>query len=159
MITMKKRITIRVGDVFCAEIDGQHKCYFQYITNDISQLNSQVIRVFRKHYALNYTPVIEDIVSDDIMFYAHTYIRAGYQNDAWYKIGHSKNLGETDNIFFRLFGDKWYTWKCNKPYQYHEELPEECEKYDLGWMYSYISIMRKIRCDNKEKEFSGKYEH
>ena len=45
---MVKRIITRVGDVFCAEIDGEYKSYFQYIEKDIEQLNSSVIMVFKQ---------------------------------------------------------------------------------------------------------------
>lgn len=31
---MGKRIITRIGDVFCAEIDGEYKSYFQYIEKD-----------------------------------------------------------------------------------------------------------------------------
>lgn len=47
---MAKRIVTKIGDVFCAEIDNRIKRYFQYIVNDMEQLNSSVIRVFKTHY-------------------------------------------------------------------------------------------------------------
>lgn len=44
---MAKRIVTKIGNIFGAEIDGKYanidgkyKVYFQYIANDISQLNS-----------------------------------------------------------------------------------------------------------------------
>lgn len=40
---MGKRIVTKIGDVFCIEIDGKYKCFFQYIANDLEQLNSSVI--------------------------------------------------------------------------------------------------------------------
>lgn len=30
---MVKRIVTKIGNIFCAEIDGEYKCYFQYIAN------------------------------------------------------------------------------------------------------------------------------
>lgn len=44
---MTKRIVTKIGDVFCAEIDNRIKRYFQYIVNDMEQLNSSVIRVLK----------------------------------------------------------------------------------------------------------------
>ncbi len=90
---MAKRIVTKIGDVFCVEIDGDYKCYFQYIEKDLSQLNSSVIRVFKRRYPIGYSPIIEEIVNDDILFYAHTVLRAGIDYKAWYKVGKSKELG------------------------------------------------------------------
>ena len=71
----RKRIVTKIGDVFCAEIDGEFKAYFQYVANDLTQLNSSVIRVFKKRYPMDYVPVIEEIVKDEVLFYAHTVLR------------------------------------------------------------------------------------
>ena len=90
---MAKRIVTKIGDVFCAEIDNKYKCYFQYIEKDLSQLNSSVIRAFKRRYPIEYNPIIEEIVTDEILFYAHTILRAGIDYNAWYKVGKSKNLG------------------------------------------------------------------
>ena len=90
---MAKRIVTRIGDIFCAEIDGEYKCYFQYIEKDLSQLNSSVIRAFKRRYPIDATPIIEEIVNDDILFYAHTVLRAGIDYNAWYKVGKYKELG------------------------------------------------------------------
>ena len=43
---MAKRIVTKIGYVFCVEIDNKYKCFFQYVANDMTQLNSSVIRVF-----------------------------------------------------------------------------------------------------------------
>ncbi len=92
----RKRIVTKIGDVFCAEIDGEFKAYFQYVANDLTQLNSSVIRVFKKRYPMNYVPVIEDIVKDEVLFYAHTVLRWGIEYNAWYKVGKSKEIGENE---------------------------------------------------------------
>ena len=90
---MAKRIVTKIGDVFCAEIDGAYKCYFQYIEKDLEQLNSSVIRAFKTHYPMDYKPVIDEIVKDEILFYKHTILRVGIEVGAWYKVGKSKELG------------------------------------------------------------------
>ena len=61
-----KRIVTRKGDIFCVEIDNKFKAYFQYITTDMTQLNSTVIRVFKKHYPMDYVPDFDEIVRDDV---------------------------------------------------------------------------------------------
>lgn len=43
-----KRVLTKIGDVFEVKIDETSKKYFQYIANDMTQLNSDVIRGFKK---------------------------------------------------------------------------------------------------------------
>lgn len=74
---VKKRVYTKIGDVYCAEIDDSFKMYFQYIMDDTSQLTSPVVRVFKTKYPLYYDPVLEDIIRDEIVFYAHVVIRWG----------------------------------------------------------------------------------
>ena len=75
MIMATKRIVTKIGDVFCAEIDGQYKRFFQYFAIDSTQLNSSVIRVFKQHYPMDYIPDISEIIAGEVEFYAHTVLR------------------------------------------------------------------------------------
>ena len=150
-----KRIVTRKGDIFCVEIDNKFKAYFQYITTDMTQLNSTVIRVFKKHYPMDYVPDFDEIVRDDVHFSAHTILRPGLNEGAWYKVGSNKEVGDVDNIMFSLFQDvnfadkkksySWYIWRINQRTEYIGEMKEEYKKYDRGWVYSYINIVEKIR--------------
>ncbi|CAN5467527.1 hypothetical protein BH09BAC6_BH09BAC6_07690 [soil metagenome] len=45
------RVNTKTGDVFSVKLNNSKK-YFQYIANDSTQLNSDVIRGFRKIYAI-----------------------------------------------------------------------------------------------------------
>ena len=42
------------------KIDENRKKYFQYIANDLTQLNSDVIRAFRKEYSASDNPELSD---------------------------------------------------------------------------------------------------
>ncbi len=90
----KKRIVTRIGNVFCAEIDNECKRFFQYVANDLEELNSSVIRVFKTKYPMDYKPNIEEIVKDEVEFYAHTILKFGIVFNAWYKVETSKNIGK-----------------------------------------------------------------
>ena len=164
---MVKRIVTRVGDVFCAEIDGEYKSYFQYIEKDIEQLNSSVIRVFKTRYPMDYEPVIEDIVADEILFYAHAVLRVGIVDNVWYKVGKSKNLG-LDGLNQVLWGDaladkiyfengipkleivnpleNWTIWYVNCDRVNIGRLPEKY--YDIiedGGVLPYSSIIERLK--------------
>ncbi len=65
-------------------------------------LNSSVIRVFAKHYPMDYVPVFEDIVKDDVYFYAHAILRFGILYNAWYKVGKHPDLGYPEEITFSI---------------------------------------------------------
>ena len=161
---MAKRIITKVGDVFCVEIDNEYKCFFQYIEKDILQLGSSVIRAFKTRYPMDYKPVIEDIVKDEILFYAHTILRVGIEYGAWYKVGKSKELGLSglNNV---MFGDvfnykatpnlqlievdyleNWTIWKVNEerinigvlPTEYYEIIEE-------GGVVPYDEVVTRFR--------------
>ena len=161
---MAKRIVTKVGNVVCVEIDNEYKCFFQYIEKDILQLGSSVIRAFKTRYPMDYKPVIEDIVKDEILFYAHTILRVGIEYGAWYKVGKSKELGLSglNNV---MFGDvfnykatpnlqlievdyleNWTIWKVNEerinigvlPTEYYEIIEE-------GGVVPYDEVVTRFR--------------
>ncbi len=138
---MAKRIVTKIGDVFCVEVDNAYKRYFQYFCNDLTQLNSDVIRVFKKRYQMDYDPKPEDIVKDEVDFYAHTILRNGIEDGLWYKVGKLKGEFVEDKKI-PIFGtcqdteytnegiihvdpnSNWYVWRINCPFKSIGILPE-----------------------------------
>ena len=84
---MAKRVTINEGDIFEVPLDNNTKGYFQFIMLDLTQLNSEVIRVFRKQYPHDETIHLAEIVKDEVHFYAHVIIKFGVKMGLWKKIG------------------------------------------------------------------------
>ena len=164
---MAKRIVTRIGNVFCVEIEGKFKCFFQYIAKDMTQLNSSVIRVFKTHYPMEYKPVISDIIKDEIAFYAHTVLYAGIYFNAWYKVGTSKELGleGLQKIWFgyaqrdtteKIDGlwtiielnplENWWIWHVNEPFIKIGVLPKEYEDIlERGSVLPYNEIVMRIK--------------
>lgn len=150
----KKRIVTRLGDIFCVEIDNQYKAYFQYIAKDWEMLNSTVIRSFKSRYPIDYNPTMDEIVNDEVYFYAHAILRIGILYEAWYKVGTSKNLGDTQNIMFRWYDDintkymtkskKWCIWKIGEKREFIGEMRDEYKDYNLGIIFTYSDIVSKI---------------
>ena len=151
----RKKVCIRIGDIFCAEIGNSYKKYFQYVAIDETQLYSRVIRVFKKRYELNAKFKSEDIVNDEVEFYAHTFIRDGIKEDLWYKCGNSKNIGDVTNINFRLCAEgnlshltvshNWYVWKINDNFKDIGDMSSKYINYDLGAVYAAIHVYNKIK--------------
>ena len=150
---MAKRIVTKVGDVFCVEIDNEYKRYFQYIVSDMTQLNSSVIRAFKKHYPMDYIANPEEIVQDEVDFYAHTVLRAGIVYEAWYKVGKSNNVGDYSHVVFRVDGNldrvevsyNWYVWHINKPEKKVGKLPSKYYDAELGSVKPYNEIVSRLK--------------
>lgn len=93
-VKKRKRIVTKLGDVFCCEIEGRGKRFFQYFCIDSSCMNSSVIRVFKTVYPMDYKPDVERIVEDEVEFYTHTILRVGIELGICYKVGKSKNIDD-----------------------------------------------------------------
>ena len=154
---MAKRIVTKIGDVFCSEIDGQCKRFFQYFAIDSTMLNSSVIRVFKQHYPMDYIPDISEIIAGEVEFYAHTVLRMGIADGIWYKVGKSLELGNYRDVFFRIDGDidrverseKWYVWKIGEPFIYVGKLPAKYYDAENGYVICYEDLIARLK--------SGKY--
>ncbi len=53
---MIKRVRTKIGDVFCVKVSESEKRYFQLIAYDLTQLNRDVIRAFKKVYDIDVNP-------------------------------------------------------------------------------------------------------
>lgn len=143
-----------------------YKCYFQYVCSDRFQLDSQIIKVFKSRYPMDYEPVLEEIVHGEVAFYAHTFIRAGLNFNAWYKVGQSSSVVSQDFVkviwgtasrFKMTFNEidctilnpmeNWILWYANdRRIQVGGILPD-CYRnvVELGSVMPFIEIVNRIR--------------
>ncbi|WP_289158917.1 hypothetical protein [uncultured Muribaculum sp.] len=157
---MAKRIVTKIGDVFCVEVDGKWKGYFQYIANDQSCMNSSTIRIFKKKYPVDDSPAIDDIVRDEVLFYAHTVLKFGIQDGVWSKVGKSNELGLAGlhNLYFGLADEEdanlnpidplknWRIWKVNENWIYIGELDEHIiPLVEYGAIFPWKLINQRIK--------------
>lgn len=101
---MAKRTVTRIGDIFCAEIDNEYKCYFQYVGKDSCQLGGALIRVFRKRYPIDANPDMMEVINGEIGFHTLTFIQVGTKLGAWYKVGKAPILNQ-EHLNDLIFGD------------------------------------------------------
>jgi hypothetical protein len=111
-------------------------------------------------------PTIDQIINDEVAFYAHTILRFGIQFNAWYKIGKSTEIGEKElkKVYFCQTQDheavfnpfpeliwvdplkNWYLWHVNEEHQRIGKLPK---KYwtivEPGGVIPYIDIINRMR--------------
>ena len=170
-----KRVVTKIGHIFCAEIDGEYKCFLQFVAVDETQLNSTVIRVFKTHYPMDYKPNLDEIVKDDVDFYAHVMLNNGVREGIWYRVGKHQDLGDTENIMFRQYNDSedyydehgipqirktsaWWIWKINQDFiDIGAELPNEYRSLPEGSVFPYTYIIRKIKTGHFNPLGSGSY--
>jgi len=162
----KKRVTIKLGDIFVVKLEDCQK-YFQYITDDMTMLNSSVIRAFKKKYPLGSPPDFIDVINGEVEFYAHTSLRLGAKMGLWEKVGNNPNIGETGHILFRNTKDygvgpgekrveiseRWEIWKINEEFRYVGKLQGENRNAEIGVVKSPNGIVHRI----KTGEYSGFY--
>lgn len=121
------RANTKIGDVFSAKLDDGSKKYFQLIAFDSTQLNSDVIRVFKKVYPSNDNPDLSEVVNSEVEFYAHCVTKFGLKMNLWEKVGNIANVGDISKVIFRdtndygskigeekiKLSDNWYVWRIN----------------------------------------------
>jgi len=152
---MAKRIITKIGDIFSVALNNGNQRFFQYIANDYSQLNSSVIRVFKKEYPAEYELNSEEVVKDEVDFYAHVILKFGIIEGAWQKVGKNQDVGDTENILFRMYCSDaadhkdrlWYAWYINNDNRFDVGvLSESFRKVsDIGLVFSAKDIIGRIK--------------
>jgi len=163
---IKKRVTIKLGDIFVVKLEDCQK-YFQYIADDMTMLNSSVIRAFREKYPLGSTPDYKDVIDGEVEFYAHTSLKLGVKMGLWEKVGTNSNIGSTSHILFRDAKDyghgageepvrissKWQVWKINEEFRYVGKLQGENRNAEIGVVEPPKGIVHRM----KTGEYFGYY--
>lgn len=149
-----KKSKYKVGDIFSVNLANDRKKHFQYIGNDLTQLNSEVIRAFSKDYGIKETPSLYDITNDDIDFHAHCVLNFGVKFGFWNKIGSIKSK-EILDIMFRdsedygnpeiNISEKWWVWKVNEEQKFVGKLIGEDVISEIGIVISPDSIVYRIQ--------------
>lgn len=148
-----KRVRTKIGDLFSVKINEKDKKYFQLVAFDLTQLNSDVIRVFKKIYPIDYVPNFSGVVESEVEFYAHCITKIGLKMGYWEKVGYLDNIGSTDGIIFRSSEDdpqtkiskNWWVWKINHELKKVGELEGENRNAEIGSVIPPDSLVHRIR--------------
>ena len=161
---MIKRVkATKVGDVFEVKISDREKRYMQYVVSDLTQLNSDVLRIFKHVYQINETPTLEKIVKDDIDYYTHGDSKFGIKMEAWTLYGNISDVGDYSNVWFKGKRDytdvknsnDWYVWKIGGDHiSVNFEKTKELKAH-LGLVNPYKSILYRIKTGHEEGVFSN----
>lgn len=168
---MAKKLKTKIGDVFSVPINDSEKRFMQLVAFDLTQLNSDVVRVFKRIYNINETPIISDIINDEILSYAHCATDFGLQLKLWSIFGNSINIGIPSKVMFRgtedyarkageepkLKSDKWYVWQINdNDFKYVGKLSGKYREAFIGLVfnpYDIIEIAKGNKCPDNYPQF------
>ena len=163
---------LKTGDIFEIDLGDDSKGYIQYIADDVTQLNSRVIRAFKKRYPKDSEPSTEEIVADDVEFFAHVYgIKEIEKRGEWKKIGKSNNIGDIKQAIFRSSHDSgtitlnspshisknWYIWKIGEETRGVHSNSKLLSQTDYGSVSPASDIAVRMRT-GKTEFFHPKYE-
>ena len=145
----------RIGNIYEANVGELHKRFFQFIGRDVSDMNSDVIRIFNHLYRKSDTPPVDVIILDSVDCYMHTSVHAGVLQEKWKLYGRTRNVGDTDICFRdsndygffpkqRIISRNWTVWKMNKEREFVGPLPSKYHSAYIGSVYSPDSVVYRI---------------
>jgi hypothetical protein len=144
---------IKSGDIFVVKLEGYQR-YFQHVADDMSMLNSTVIRVFKEKYPLDSVPDLVEVSKGEVDFYANTMLRVGIGMGFWEKAGKAPIFGEID-VIFRDSEDygrnkveiskRWYVWMINEEFRYVGKLKGKNRTAEIGIVEHPIYIYERMR--------------
>ncbi|UZT99845.1 hypothetical protein ODZ84_09900 [Chryseobacterium fluminis] len=167
---MAKRVITKIGDIFAVPISTTEKRYMQLIAFDLTQLNSDVVRAFKKKYSINENPTLEEVIDDEILFYAHCVTKFGAKLELWEKIGNIEEVGNIKEIIFRgtsqfgrkegeeriLVSNKWYVWRINDDEVTRvNKLEGENRKSEIGLIVNPYDIVERMKTGNYSFFYPG----
>lgn len=157
MLKTRENNKFRVGDIFSIPIDESDVKYFQYIANDASQLNTDVIKIFKKKYSVKSSYNLQELISGETDFYAHVILEFGTKLQYWVRVGNIPIIDETE-ILFRDSSDygnpdikisyNWWVWKINEPQRFVGTLEGENQNAEIGIVIAPDSIVCRIKTGN-----------
>jgi hypothetical protein len=157
------RIRTKIGDVFSVPLDSRTKKYFQYIANDLTQLNNDVIRAFGRTYPIDGAPDFREVVVDDVDFHAHVVIKWGIKMELWRKIG-TVPYSEKLHVLFRDSNDygkqvkishDWQVWQINESFQNIGKLTRDYQNAEIGIVVSPPDIVQRMRTGKYDFSYPG----
>jgi len=147
-----------VGSIFRVEEEESRVRYFWCVDVDQSQLNSQIIVVFRRTYPAAEQPDLDAIIRDDVDFYCHTFLGLGKKLGFWSRAGFRRVSREFPMLFRNSadygnpsinVSEKWFVWAPNQPYRNVGKLTGVLTRAEIGVVFPPSAVVSRIR--------SGKY--
>ena len=131
--------------------------------NDLTQLNSDVIRAFKKTYPIDCKPDLQEVVSDEVDFYAHVVTKRGIKMKLWEKAGNAPVPYKLDVVFRNTndygervpFSERWHVWRPNEEFQDVGRLTGDYRKADIGIVVTPEDIVHRMRSGHYPFRYPG----
>lgn len=165
---MAKRVITKIGDIFSISINEKEKRYMQLIAYDLTQLNSDVVRIFEKKYTHESKFDLKSIIEDNVLIYAHCSTNFGIKLNLWEKVDNSSNVGNIRDIIFKdtnNYGHKqgdepiklshnWHIWRIgDDKFTKVGKLEGENRKANIGLVINPFGIVELA----KGNKYPGNY--
>ena len=142
-----------VGDVFEVSLGEDAVGFFQYLCRDSSQLNSHVVRVFKRRCSKNGLRDVSQIALGEIGFHAHVFLSVGVKQHFWRKISRAEVQGRVDVVFRNSsdYGNSkepvsndWFVWRIDEPYVEVGALPKVYRDAEIGVVVPPNSLVYRM---------------
>lgn len=162
----------KIGDVFAVRISEHQRKYFQLVAFDLLQLNSDVIRAFKRIYSIEEVSDMSEIIKDEVDFYSHCVTKFGIKFKLWEKVGNILDVGNPGNIIFRDTNDygykpgqerlkishNWHVWRISdKDFRKVGKLTGENRHSEIGLVMNPMDIVHRMKTGEYEmmKNYPG----
>jgi hypothetical protein len=145
-------MTRRVGDIYRITVNRSEYAYAQHLTNDSTQLSSNVVFVFGKKLRANEEFRLEQ-ASRSEGFFAHVFLKAGETLKIWQRVAWSPPfISEPIPVLWSKCADKdrqlestenWLVWRTNEERRAPSNR-EELTNSELGMVMNPTQILERI---------------
>lgn len=142
----------KVGDLFVVTC-GEFQKYFQYIGDDSSQLNSNVIRIFVGRFFEGNPVSLAELEASGVDIYAHVMLKVGEKLGYW-KRKSAADAPPVNEVIFRDTNDygnpsicvssDWWVWAPNQPRRHVGRLSENLLGAHIGIVISPDQIVKRM---------------
>ena len=150
-------IQARIGDIYRVSLNDNTTRFIHYIAKDKSDLHSDVIRIFRRHYSIDEMPTVEMVLTDEVECHMHTFVRYALKWGLWQKYAFAPvRANDYVNVVFRSSRDEgkypkqkvvskdWEVWRINGRRISVGILPEQYHRADIGGVYSPNHVIQRL---------------
>ena len=145
---------LKKGDVFIYKTTNNQFRFFQFIGKDKTNLDSDVVRIFKTTYENDMiAPSI--IINGIVESYVHTFVNWGGRMGLWSYYAGIGDIG-SEHILFRsskdyglypgkvIVSDKWEVWLINGPKVFVGKLPPQYYDSYIGDIYGPEVLADKL---------------
>lgn len=157
-------IRITKGSIFKVKLGDERIRYFQFLGKDKSELNGDVIAIFKNHYT-NESVTPEMVANDEIECIMHTSVLAGIKLGLWERVFSSpikiieKEISFKTSLDYGLYprqyivSHRWVIWSMNEEKRYVGVLPKEHYNAALGCIYAPMHVISRLETGEEPAKF------